>query len=56
LQLDGKIQQYQQQMKHLSRQIEELQGCEGDKEALDVADLRQQHEVMPSGTSCGFSL
>ena len=33
-------------MNHLARQIEELQGCEGDKDALDVADLQKQQEVL----------
>lgn len=48
LQLDEAVHQYREQMQHVDTQIEELHGCDGDKDALDLADLQRQREVLQS--------
>ena len=46
LQLEQQIQQLEEQRQHVSVQLEQLQGCDGGKDDVGVADLKQQLQVL----------
>lgn len=45
LQLEQQIQQLSEQRQHVTVQLEQLEGCEGGKDDVGVADLKQQLQV-----------
>jgi hypothetical protein len=50
LQLEQQIRQLEEQRQHVSVQLEQLQGCEGGKDDVGVADLKQQLQVLSAWT------
>lgn len=49
LQLEQQIQHLSEQRQHVAVQLEQLEGCEGGKDDVGVADLKQQLQVSMQG-------
>jgi hypothetical protein len=45
VQLEQQLQQLDEQRAHVALQLEQLEGCDGEKDQLGISDLKQQLQV-----------